>query len=39
MAQAGATEIMIEPSGPDIARELETYISAVTAHELAGVRQ
>jgi 5,10-methylenetetrahydromethanopterin reductase len=29
MAQAGATEIMIEPSGPDIARELDTFISAV----------
>jgi hypothetical protein len=29
MAHAGATEIMIEPSGPDIARELETFISAV----------
>ena len=29
MAQAGATEIMIEPSGPDIARELKRFISAV----------
>lgn len=29
MAGAGATEIMIEPSGPDIARELDTFISAV----------
>jgi 5,10-methylenetetrahydromethanopterin reductase len=29
MAEAGATEIMIEPSGPDIARELDTFISAV----------
>ncbi|OBI51706.1 5,10-methylene tetrahydromethanopterin reductase [Mycobacterium kyorinense] len=29
MAQAGATEIMIEPSGPDIARELKTFIFAV----------
>ena len=29
MAQAGATEIMIEPSGPDIARELEMFVSAV----------
>jgi 5,10-methylenetetrahydromethanopterin reductase len=29
MAQAGATEIIIEPSGPDIARELDTFISAV----------
>ena len=29
MAQAGTAEIMIEPSGPDIARELETFISAV----------
>ena len=28
-AQAGATEIMIEPSGPDIAREMERFISAV----------
>jgi 5,10-methylenetetrahydromethanopterin reductase len=31
MAQAGATEIMIEPSGPDIARELDAFISAVRA--------
>jgi alkanesulfonate monooxygenase SsuD/methylene tetrahydromethanopterin reductase-like flavin-dependent oxidoreductase (luciferase family) len=29
MAQAGATEVIIEPSGPDIARELESFISAV----------
>jgi alkanesulfonate monooxygenase SsuD/methylene tetrahydromethanopterin reductase-like flavin-dependent oxidoreductase (luciferase family) len=29
MAQAGATEVMFEPSGPDIARELEAFISAV----------
>jgi alkanesulfonate monooxygenase SsuD/methylene tetrahydromethanopterin reductase-like flavin-dependent oxidoreductase (luciferase family) len=29
LAQAGATEIMIEPSGPDIGRELDTFISAV----------
>ena len=29
MAQAGATEMMIEPSGPNIARELEAFISAV----------
>jgi 5,10-methylenetetrahydromethanopterin reductase len=29
MADAGATEIVIEPSGPDIGRELETFISAV----------
>jgi 5,10-methylenetetrahydromethanopterin reductase len=29
MAQAGATEIMFEPSGPDIARELDEFISAV----------
>jgi alkanesulfonate monooxygenase SsuD/methylene tetrahydromethanopterin reductase-like flavin-dependent oxidoreductase (luciferase family) len=29
MAGAGATEVMIEPSGPDIARELEKFISAV----------
>jgi 5,10-methylenetetrahydromethanopterin reductase len=29
MAQAGATEIMIEPSGLDTAREMETFISAV----------
>jgi 5,10-methylenetetrahydromethanopterin reductase len=29
MAQAGATEIMLEPSGPDIARELDAFISAV----------
>jgi 5,10-methylenetetrahydromethanopterin reductase len=29
LAQAGATEIVIEPSGPDIARELDTFISAV----------
>lgn len=32
MAHAGATEIMIEPSGPDIARELDTFISAVRDH-------
>jgi alkanesulfonate monooxygenase SsuD/methylene tetrahydromethanopterin reductase-like flavin-dependent oxidoreductase (luciferase family) len=29
MAQAGATEIMIEPSGPDIARELDKFMLAV----------
>jgi alkanesulfonate monooxygenase SsuD/methylene tetrahydromethanopterin reductase-like flavin-dependent oxidoreductase (luciferase family) len=29
MAQAGATEVLYEPSGPDIARELEAFISAV----------
>jgi 5,10-methylenetetrahydromethanopterin reductase len=29
MAQAGATEVMYEPSGPGIARELEAFISAV----------
>lgn len=29
MAKAGATEVMIEPSGPDIPRELKTFISAV----------
>jgi alkanesulfonate monooxygenase SsuD/methylene tetrahydromethanopterin reductase-like flavin-dependent oxidoreductase (luciferase family) len=29
MAKAGATEIMYEPSGPDIARELDRFISAV----------
>lgn len=29
MAEAGATEIMIEPSGPDISRELDTFMSAV----------
>lgn len=29
LAHAGATEIMFEPSGPDIARELATFISAV----------
>lgn len=29
MAQAGATEVMYEPSGPDIAREFEAFISAV----------
>jgi alkanesulfonate monooxygenase SsuD/methylene tetrahydromethanopterin reductase-like flavin-dependent oxidoreductase (luciferase family) len=29
MAQAGATEVMFEPSGPEIARELERFISAV----------
>jgi 5,10-methylenetetrahydromethanopterin reductase len=29
MAQAGGTEVMYEPSGPDIARELEAFISAV----------
>lgn len=29
LARAGATEIMIEPSGPDIGRELATFIDAV----------
>ena len=29
MAQAGATEVLYEPSGPDITRELEAFISAV----------
>jgi 5,10-methylenetetrahydromethanopterin reductase len=29
MAQAGATEVIFEPSGPDIARELDSFISAV----------
>ena len=29
MAQAGATEVLYEPSGPDIARELKAFISAV----------
>jgi 5,10-methylenetetrahydromethanopterin reductase len=29
MAQAGATELMYEPSGPDIARELDAFLSAV----------
>lgn len=29
MARAGATEVMFEPSGPDIARELDKFISAV----------
>lgn len=29
MAEAGATEIMFEPSGPDIARELDRFTSAV----------
>ncbi|WP_102418571.1 LLM class flavin-dependent oxidoreductase [Mycobacterium sp. 4858] len=29
MAQAGATEIVIEPSGPDIPRELDRFIVAV----------
>jgi 5,10-methylenetetrahydromethanopterin reductase len=29
MAQAGATEIIIEPSGPDIARQLDRFMSAV----------
>lgn len=29
MAQAGATEIIYEPSGPDIPRELDRFISAV----------
>jgi alkanesulfonate monooxygenase SsuD/methylene tetrahydromethanopterin reductase-like flavin-dependent oxidoreductase (luciferase family) len=31
MAEAGATEVIFEPSGPDIARELEAFISAVRA--------
>lgn len=29
LARAGATEIMYEPSGPDIDRELETFLAAV----------
>ncbi|OBH15559.1 LLM class flavin-dependent oxidoreductase [Mycolicibacter sinensis] len=29
LARAGATEIMFEPSGPDIDRELETFLAAV----------
>lgn len=29
LASAGATEIMIEPSGPDIDRELATFMDAV----------
>jgi 5,10-methylenetetrahydromethanopterin reductase len=29
MAEAGATEIIFEPSGPDIARELSTFVDAV----------
>lgn len=29
MGQAGATEIIYEPSGPDISRELERFIAAV----------
>jgi 5,10-methylenetetrahydromethanopterin reductase len=29
MAEAGASEVIIEPSGPDIARELDRFISAV----------
>jgi hypothetical protein len=29
MAEAGATEVIIEPSGPDIARELDRFMSAV----------
>ncbi|OBA82022.1 5,10-methylene tetrahydromethanopterin reductase [Mycobacterium sp. 1164966.3] len=29
MAKDGATEVIIEPSGPDIARELDAFISAV----------
>lgn len=29
MAHAGATEVIIEPSGPDIARELDAFMSAV----------
>ena len=29
MAQAGGAEVMYEPSGPDIARELEAFLSAV----------
>lgn len=32
MAQAGATEVVIEPAGPDIARELDSFISAVRAN-------
>jgi 5,10-methylenetetrahydromethanopterin reductase len=33
MAQAGATEIMIEPSGPDITGELDRFIAAVRRKE------
>lgn len=29
MGEAGATEVMFEPSGPDIERELEAFIAAV----------
>jgi hypothetical protein len=29
MAEAGGTEVMIEPSGPDITRELDKFMSAV----------
>lgn len=29
LARDGATEVMIQPSGPDIPRELETFIAAV----------
>lgn len=31
MAEAGATEVIFEPSGPDITRELEAFIWAVRA--------
>ncbi|WP_123025669.1 hypothetical protein [Mycolicibacterium stellerae] len=37
MAQAGATEIMIEPSGPHIPRELDTFLSAVYGGGIADV--
>jgi alkanesulfonate monooxygenase SsuD/methylene tetrahydromethanopterin reductase-like flavin-dependent oxidoreductase (luciferase family) len=39
MAQAGATEIVFEPSGPDIARELDRFITAVRAGVAHGSRQ
>ncbi|MBO0885450.1 MAG: 5,10-methylene tetrahydromethanopterin reductase, partial [Mycobacterium sp.] len=29
MADADATEVIYEPSGPDITRELDTFMSAV----------
>lgn len=38
MARAGATEVMFEPSGPDIARELDAFIGALRAR-VADERQ
>lgn len=33
LAAAGATEVMFEPSGPDIPRELRSFVTAVRGHK------